>query len=41
MMKRNLIWMALVAVAIPLALSVVSVQAQDADDLPRMGETSA
>ena len=39
-MKRDLIWIAVAAVAIPLALSVINAQAQGADDLPRVGETS-
>jgi hypothetical protein len=38
--KRDLIWIAVAAVAIPLALSVINAQAQGADDLPRVGETS-
>jgi septal ring factor EnvC (AmiA/AmiB activator) len=41
MMKRDLICFAVAAVAIPLALSVINVQAQEADDLPRLGETAA
>jgi septal ring factor EnvC (AmiA/AmiB activator) len=41
MMKRNLICFAVAAVAIPLALSVINVQAQEADELPRLGETAA
>jgi len=40
-LKRDLIWIAAVAVAIPLALSVINAQAQEADDLPRLGETTA
>jgi hypothetical protein len=40
-LKRDLIWIAVAAVAIPLALSVINVQAQQADDLPRLGETAA
>jgi hypothetical protein len=41
-LKRDLIWIAVAAaVAIPLALSVINVQAQEADDLPRLGETTA
>jgi hypothetical protein len=40
-LKRDLIWIAAVAVAIPLALSFVNAQAQEADDLPRLGETTA
>jgi hypothetical protein len=39
MMKRHLIWTA-IAVAIPLALSVSFAHAQDADDQPRLGETT-
>jgi Xaa-Pro aminopeptidase len=38
MMK--MIWIAVAAVAIPLALSVINAQAQGADDLPRIGETT-
>ena len=38
-MKRDLIWIAVAAVAIPLALSVINAQAQEADDPPRIGET--
>ena len=39
-MKRDLIWIAVAAVAIPLAFSVINAQAQEADDLqPRIGET--
>jgi hypothetical protein len=38
-MKRELIWIAVAAVAIPLALSVINAQAQQADDPPRLGET--
>jgi hypothetical protein len=38
--KRDLIWIAVATVAIPLALSVINAQAQGADDLPRVGETS-
>jgi hypothetical protein len=38
-MKRHFIWTAVVAVAIPLALSVSLAHAQDADDQPRLGET--
>src|SRR5262245_36337821 len=40
MMKRNLIWMAVVAIAAPIALSGINVQAQEPDDLPRLGETT-
>jgi Skp family chaperone for outer membrane proteins len=39
--KRDLIWIAVAAVAIPLALSVINAQAQQADDRPRIGETTA
>ena len=39
-MKRVLIWIAVAAVA-SLALSVINAQAQEADDLPRLGETAA
>jgi hypothetical protein len=37
-MKHNLIWMAAVAIATPLALSVINAKAQEADDQPRLGD---
>jgi hypothetical protein len=40
-MKRNLIWIAVAAVAIPLALPVINANAQCPDDQPRLGETTA
>jgi hypothetical protein len=40
-MKPDLIWFAVVAVAISLPLSVINAQAQAAGDLPRLGETAA
>jgi hypothetical protein len=38
---KNLIWIAVAAVAIPLALAVINAQAQEAADPPRLGETTA
>ena len=40
-LKRDLIWIAFAAaVAIPLALSAINVQAQEADDLQRLREAA-
>jgi Ni/Co efflux regulator RcnB len=40
-LKRDLIWIAVAAaVAIPLALSAINVQAQEADDLQRLREAA-
>jgi cell division protein FtsN len=40
-MMKTMMTLAALAVAIPLALSVTNAQAQEADDLPRLGETAA
>jgi hypothetical protein len=40
-MKHGLIWVPIAAVALLLALAIINAQAQEADDLPRLGETTA